>query len=55
MANYSCLYSTFVNLYYNPKNVKNLKKKKKKKLKKNYVILLVFMLVIKCFFSYLKK
>jgi hypothetical protein len=46
MANYSCLFITFVNLYYNPKNIKIL-------LKKNdfYGILFVFMLFIKCFMA----
>jgi hypothetical protein len=50
MANYSCLFSTFVNLYYNPKNVKNFFIF----FLDFYVILLVFMLVIKWFFSHLK-
>jgi hypothetical protein len=50
MANYSCLFSTFVNLYYNPKNVINFFIL----FKDIIVILLVFMLVIKRFLSYLK-
>jgi hypothetical protein len=32
MANYSCLFSTFVSLYYNPKNLKKFFKKIKIKL-----------------------
>jgi hypothetical protein len=44
MANYSCLFSTFVNLYYNSKKIKSIFN-----FKNFYGILLVFMLFIKCF------
>jgi hypothetical protein len=45
MANYSCLFSTFINLYYIPKYIENFFKK----LVDLYGISFVFMLFIKCF------
>jgi hypothetical protein len=45
MANYSCLFSTFINLYNNPKNFENFFNK----LIGFLWYLFVFMLFIKCF------
>jgi amino acid permease len=43
MANNSCIFSTFVNLYYNPKNIKNFFKKKKKCI---FLVLMLFISVL---------
>jgi hypothetical protein len=48
LANYSCLFRTFINPYYNPKNIKTFLKNKIGFCD----ILLVFMLFIACFLSF---